>query len=63
MMISYRVYCNRRKIEQWEKPWTWPFIWYIGIRIQRSKRWYEVRKIVNECYSNRVKIYVKELTS
>lgn len=58
-MISYRVYHRGCKLDRFEKPAHWPFIWDVGTCIHRFGCVFKVTKIRKISYKNQVKIYVK----
>ncbi len=58
-LIIYKVYCKGRKIEQFTKHHSWPFIWGRGTLIRRKRNWYKVGRIIHMYYLNQVRIYVK----
>jgi hypothetical protein len=65
MDITYRVYLGSKKIDEFRKHNSWPFIWGVGIRIQRKYRrrvrWFEVTKITHIHYLATVRIQVKQV--
>lgn len=62
-MKTYRVYLGSIKVDEFTKPYHWPFIWSEGTRIQRiyrrRRRWFQVTKITHIHCRGVVRIQVK----